>query len=77
MASSVQLGHDSYVFSVLFELWLNSHFFWNLSATLLAICEADSLGFIFTERIIKRDSRIDSAEGRPDLGLDVKSPVDL
>ncbi|GFX30049.1 hypothetical protein TNCV_2617601 [Trichonephila clavipes] len=47
------------------------------TATLLAIYDAYSLGFIFIERITKQDSRGNTADGRPDLGLDSKSLVDL
>ncbi|GFV48457.1 hypothetical protein TNCV_843301 [Trichonephila clavipes] len=46
-------------------------------ATLLAICETYSLGFIFIKRITKQDSRGDTAVRRPDLSLDVKISVDL
>ncbi|GFS98364.1 hypothetical protein TNCV_2208861 [Trichonephila clavipes] len=44
---------------------------------LLAICEAYSLGFVFTERITKQDSRGNTADGQLDLGLDVKILVDM
>ncbi|GFU27508.1 hypothetical protein TNCV_335461 [Trichonephila clavipes] len=51
--------------------------FRNIPTTLLAIYEAYSLGFIFIESITKQDSGDDTADGRPDLGLDGKILVDL
>ncbi|GFY24359.1 histone-lysine N-methyltransferase SETMAR [Trichonephila clavipes] len=44
---------------------------------ILAICEANTLGFIFTERITKQDSRGDPADETTDLGLDIEILVDL
>ncbi|GFW70042.1 hypothetical protein TNCV_1404951 [Trichonephila clavipes] len=66
-------------FGIGFGQWRNGEHFGppEKSASLLAICEAYSLGFIFKERITKQHSRGDTADGWPDLGLDVKSLVDL
>ncbi|GFW21784.1 zinc finger protein 112 [Trichonephila clavipes] len=42
------------------------------AATVLAISEAYNLGFTFIECNIKQHSRVDTADGQSELGLDVK-----
>ncbi|GFW92840.1 hypothetical protein TNCV_1736331 [Trichonephila clavipes] len=73
---SAQLVHDSHSSFSSLRIVVKVTLFCNISKTLLAICEAYSLGF-FIERIKKQDYRGDTADGRSDFGFDVEILGDL